>query len=160
MSAMAAILYREAVPEDAPGIVSLLEEIIRDHGVATPPAERLRAIVDEVLGSPSHTFIVAQAPEGLAGMCALIFSLSTWSAGQVCEMQDLVVTARHRRSRIGKGLLSAAEGYARSRGCLRLFLLAESWNLEAHEFYRRMGFSEKTCLDFERNLSGARDASG
>jgi GNAT superfamily N-acetyltransferase len=151
---VSAILYREAVPEDAPAIVSLLEEIMRDHAVGLPPAERLKQVVADVVESPSHTFIVAEGPHGLAGMCALVFSLSTWSAGMVCEVQDLIVTAHHRRSQVGRRLLDAAEAYARDRSCLRLFLLAESWNLEAHEFYRRMGLAEKTCLDFERDLSG------
>jgi hypothetical protein len=41
---------------------------------------------------------------------------------------------------------------ARARGCSRLFLLAEPWNLEAHAFYRSLGLSEKTCLYFERDL--------
>jgi N-acetylglutamate synthase-like GNAT family acetyltransferase len=149
---VSAILYREAVQEDASAIVSLLEEIMRDHGVGQPPAEQLRRVVQDVFAAPTHTFIVAEASEGLAGMCALVFSLSTWSAGLVCEVQDLIVTARHRRSQVGQGLLEAAEAHARAHGCLRLFLLAESWNLEAHEFYRRMGLAEKTCLDFERDL--------
>jgi N-acetylglutamate synthase-like GNAT family acetyltransferase len=146
------MLYREAVPEDIPGIVALLEEIMRDHSVEPPPAERLLTVVQSAFASSSHTFIVAETPHGLAGMCALIFSLSTWSAGLVCEVQDLVVTASHRRAQVGRGLLRAAESNARGRGCMRLFLLAESWNLEAHRFYRRMGLAEKTCLDFERDL--------
>ncbi len=51
--------------------------------------------------------------------------------------------------------MSAAEAIARARGCSRLFLLAESWNLDAHAFYRSLGLAEKTCLYFERDLPPA-----
>jgi GNAT superfamily N-acetyltransferase len=63
-----------------------------------------------------------------------------------------MVRASHRRHRVGQGLVDAAEAVARARGCDRLFLLAEVWNLEAHAFYRSLGLTEKTCLYFERDL--------
>lgn len=101
---------------------------------------------------PDHSILVAEEAGKIVGMCAVVFSLSTWSASPVCEVQDLVVTSEHRRSRIGRGLLETAADLARERGCSRLFLLAESWNLDAHAFYRRLGLKEKTCLYFERTL--------
>jgi GNAT superfamily N-acetyltransferase len=88
-------------------------------------------------------------------MCALLFTISTWSASLVCELQDVIVTEHYRRESVGQGLVAAAEEIARARGCNRLFLLAESWNLGAHAFYRSLGLQEKTCLYFERDLSEA-----
>ncbi len=130
-----------------------------DHHAALPPeAGRLTAAVSSIIAAPDHCFLVAQAqgnpgrsPE-LVGMCALVFSVSTWSASQICELQDVVVTAGCRREDVGRGLIAAAEQIARARGCSRLFLLAESWNLGAHAFYRKLGLQEKTCLYFERDL--------
>jgi GNAT superfamily N-acetyltransferase len=98
-------------------------------------------------------FLVAEEEGRLVGMCALIFSQSTWTASPACELQDVIVTRSRRLSEIGRGLLTNAEQIARSRGCGRMFLLAESWNLDAHVFYRRYGLSEKTCLYFERVLT-------
>jgi len=63
-----------------------------------------------------------------------------------------VVSGEHRREDVGRGLIAAAEEMAWARGCSRLFLLAESWNLGAHAFYRSLGMAEKTCLYFERDL--------
>jgi GNAT superfamily N-acetyltransferase len=132
------------------------------HGVEPPPRERLLTVLHTLLersgrdttsASPcDHSILVAEQEGTIVGMCALLFSLSTWSAAPVCEVQDLVVTAEHRRNDIGRGLLETAERIARERGCRRIFLLAESWNLGAHAFYRRLGLAEKTCLDFERSL--------
>ena len=124
------------------------------HGVTPPPRDRLSITVSRILASPTHLFLVADEGGRLVGMCALIFSQSTWSAAPVCEVQDVVVTGDHRRSGVGRDLLAAAEEIARARGCSRLLLLAEYWNLDAHVFYRSLGLTEKTCLYFERDLAG------
>jgi GNAT superfamily N-acetyltransferase len=166
------IAYRKATQADAPGVLSLLEEIMVHHGAASPGRESLATIVSDIIAASDHCFLVAEAvgaswapdadsadvavPGGsIVGMCALVFTISTWSAALACELQDVIVTEDYRREDVGKGLLAAAEEMARARGCSRLFLLAESWNLGAHAFYRNSGMMEKTCLYFERDLTGA-----
>jgi GNAT superfamily N-acetyltransferase len=159
------ITYRLATASDAARVVSLLEEIMQLHGVTPPESAHLHATVAAILGAPDHLLLVAEptdhlgedrvGEDHLVGMCALIFSQSTWSASPVCELQDVVVTESSRRSDVGRGLVRAAEEIARGRGCSRLFLLAEYWNLGAHAFYRSLGLAEKTCLYFERDLRAA-----
>jgi GNAT superfamily N-acetyltransferase len=152
--------YRAATDADAGQVIDLLEEIMRDHGVPSPPRQRLDATVATILASGSHMFLVAEEHRQLVGMCAILFSQSTWSAAPVCELQDVIVTKGRRLTKVGKGLLAHAEEIARSRGCSRMFLSAESWNFGAQAFYRRQGWAEKTYLYFERDLtagSGARD---
>jgi GNAT superfamily N-acetyltransferase len=156
------ITYRPATQSDVPAVKSLLAEIMRLHGVSPPGPDRLAAVVDAILSAPAqgpddraaphHSILVAESRGRTIGMCALVFSLSTWSAAPVCEVQDLVVAEGHRRGDVGRGLIEAAQDVARDRGCTRLFLLAESWNLDAHAFYRSLGLAEKTCLYFERDL--------
>ena len=147
------ITYRPATESDAGQVYSLLEEIMMSHGVAPPPPARLCETIATILASESHLFLVADDDGRLVGMCALIFSQSTWSASLVCELQDVIVTRSRRLSDVGRGLLKNAEEIARSRGCSRLQLLAEAWNFDAHAFYRRYGLAEKTCLYFERDLA-------
>ncbi|MBN1320066.1 MAG: GNAT family N-acetyltransferase [Thermoleophilia bacterium] len=146
------IIYRQAVPSDALRILSLLEEIMEHHGVVPPEPKRLSATVSTIIAASDHIFLVAQDEDDLVGMCALVFSESTWSASPVCELQDVVVAQEHRRAEVGRGLMQTAEEVARARGCDRLYLLAEYWNLDAHAFYRSLGLAEKTCLYFERDL--------
>ncbi|NLE10550.1 MAG: GNAT family N-acetyltransferase [Actinobacteria bacterium] len=146
------ITYRLATAPDATQIVSLLGEIMHHHGVAPPAPLHLEATVSTILGSQDHLILVAETTGRLVGMCALLFSQSTWSASPVCELQDVLVTRSSRRADIGRGLIEAAEQIAYARGCTRLFLLAEYWNLDAHAFYRSLGLAEKTCLYFERDL--------
>jgi GNAT superfamily N-acetyltransferase len=149
------ITFRQAAPGDTARLLLLLAEIMEHHGVVPPEPDRLAATVIAILESPGHSLLVAESQGDLVGMCALIFSYSTWSGTLVCELQDVVVTASHRRDHVGQGLVNAAGAIAQARGCDRLFLLAETWNLEAHAFYRSLGLTEKICLYFERDLSAA-----
>jgi len=146
------IVYRPALPPDTPQVLSLLGEIMRHHGVEPPEEERLTATVSSIMSAADHMILVAEQNGRLIGMCALVFSLSTWSASPVCELQDVLVTEDQRRADVGRGLVESAAEIAIDHGCTRLFLLAESWNLDAHAFYRGLGLSEKTCLYFERDL--------
>lgn len=161
------IAYRQATEADAPAVLSLLQEIMEHHGAYSPGRDRLASVVSSIIAAPDHCFLLAESvggeaasggPAGSPGvrivaMCALLFTFSTWSAAPVCELQDVIVTAAHRREDIGRGLVAAAEDIARARGCARLHLLAESWNLAGHAFYRSIGLAEKTCLYFERDLT-------
>jgi GNAT superfamily N-acetyltransferase len=150
---------RLATSSDLPALVGLLEEIMTHHGVGLPARENLARTLAEMLAEaetatrPRYMFLLAETRGRVVGACSLIFSLSTWSTGEVCELQDVVVTADERRSGAGHALLQAATVLARSRGCLRLFLQAEAANLDAHAFYRSQGFDEKIALHFERDLS-------
>lgn len=148
------ITYRLAATGDIDPLVSLLVEIMLHHGVTPPPDDALRRVVSDILDTRDHCFLVAVDEERIVAMCALVFSYSTWSASLVCELQDVVVTASCRRRNIGRGLLGSAEALARERGCSRLFLSAESWNLEAQRFYRSLRLAEKAYLYFERDLLG------
>jgi N-acetylglutamate synthase-like GNAT family acetyltransferase len=148
------ITYRQANDADGAEVVSLLAEIMQHHGVTVPDPASLDSVVRSALDSPYHSFLLAENGGAVVGMCALVFTYSTWSAALVCELQDVIVREAARRSSVGRGLILAAERVARERGCARLFLLAEYWNLEAHAFYRSLGLTEKTSLYFERDLGG------
>jgi N-acetylglutamate synthase-like GNAT family acetyltransferase len=145
-------VYRRAVQSDLTQVLALLCEIMEHHDVTPPPAADLSECVTTIIASPDHMFIVAEENGRLLGMCAVLFSMSTWSAAPVCEVQDLIVGKKTRGADVGRSLVEAAGALARARGCTRLFLLAEYWNLQAHAFYRSLGLAEKTCLDFERDL--------
>lgn len=149
---------REALPADSDALIGLLQEIMSHHGVTPPPADALRRTLQEAFESPSHEFLVAGTDEAVLGTCALLYSLSTWSAGLVCELQDVVVTAASRDAGVGSALLAAAERRSRERGCVRLFLSAESANLGGQAFYRSLRLAEKAVLHFERDLTAEGDA--
>lgn len=148
------VTVRTAREDDIPALVELLEEIMAHHAVSPPSRDALNSVLLRILDSPDHVFLTAVSHEEVVGACSLIFSLSTWSAALVCEVQDVVVAARCRAAGVGRVMLAAAEQAARDRGCARLFLSAESENLGGHAFYRSLDLREKAVLHFERDLAG------
>ncbi len=147
------ITVRPACENDLQPLIGLLEEIMAHHAFPPPPRDALTSVLRRILDSPDHVFLVATSPEGVIGACSLIFTLSTWSAALVCEVQDVVVAVRCRATGVGRALLASAEREARDRNCARLFLSAESENLSGHAFYRSLGLREKAVLHFERDLT-------
>jgi GNAT superfamily N-acetyltransferase len=146
--------YRRATAADLGALADLLAEIMTIHGLDPPANDRLVGVLETAMAQPSHEFLLAVDEVGqVVGSCALLFSISTWSLGPACELQDVIVTQSRRGAGVGKGLLAAAETTARERGCARLSLTTEAWNFGAHDFYRRLGMTEKTCLYFETDLS-------
>lgn len=143
---------RLADATDVDALATLLREIMVHHDAVPPSADALRETLHSILACTAHLFLVAEASGTIVGACSLIFSISTWSAGPVCEIQDVIVTAQNREAGVGRRLLEAASALAAERGCVRMFLYAEPFNLGAHAFYRSVGLMEKTALYFERNL--------
>ena len=86
------IIYRRAVQSDLTQVIALLREIMEYHDVTPPDAAGLSAVRRQHLDSQDHLFLVADDDGRLLGMCALLFSMSTWSAAPVCEIQDLIVS--------------------------------------------------------------------
>jgi len=77
-------------------------------------------------------------------------SLASDPAGLVT---GLVVDPAARRRGLGRGLMEAAEGWARARGLATLRLRARVERTGAHAFYRRLGFElAKEQLQFRKDL--------
>jgi GNAT superfamily N-acetyltransferase len=145
--------YRRATTADLAALVDLLAEIMTFHGLHPLPRLQLADVLQTALAQPSHVFLLAEDDDGrVVGSCALLLSISTWSLGPVCELQDVIVTENRRGMGVGRGLLAAAEATARELGCVRMSLTTEAWNLGAHDFYRSLDMAEKTCLYFESDL--------
>ena len=82
------------------------------------------------------------------------------AADDAAELRGLVVSAQWQRQGIGRQLMSAAEAWARQRGCRTMYVRSRTSRHEAHEFYRRLGYRQlKTSFAFERALRSAQDGS-
>jgi GNAT superfamily N-acetyltransferase len=57
-----------------------------------------------------------------------------------CHVDTLVVASAARRRGVGRALLEALGGWARSRGAAELLLTIWAGNLEAEAFYERLGY--------------------
>lgn len=77
-------------------------------------------------------------------------------ADSYVEIGGLVVSPACRGQGVGRRLLAACEQWARTKGYARIRLRSGSQRLDAHAFYRRVGYQDvKTSLTFHLDLSQA-----
>jgi GNAT superfamily N-acetyltransferase len=108
-------------------------ETLRRDGLGDAP--RFEAFLAEVDGAAVGYALVVPAYETGHGLPGLY-------------LQDLFVTAAHRRGGIGRALLAAVAAEARARGLGFVWWAAKPWNTAAHAFFRRFAAVEEPVVAF------------
>ncbi len=154
------IAFRRARPEDASGLLGLVEEL---GYPATPQA--LGARLARLLAEGDQAVFVAEpapgereaAPAGSGGELlgwVHVQEFLSLAADPTGLVTGLVVAREQRGRGLGRGLMEAAEGWARARGLASMRLRARVARGEAHAFYRHLGYTlAKKQLQFRKSLA-------
>ncbi len=120
-----------------------LAEYERAPGQVTGSPELL---AQSLFGSPPHAeALIAELlkPGGgereAAGFAVFHGTFSTWECRPGIWLEDLYVSAQHRRSGVGGSLFEKIARIAIQRGCTRLEWAALHWNAPALDFYAKLG---------------------
>ena len=125
---------RSATGEDAEVMALLLSELGYPTSASALP-ERLRAVESE-----GGTVFLAVNSNGVALGLASVASHSTIHAdAPVAYITALVTGGAARGQGIGRAMVSAAEQWAREKGCVRLSVTSAEHRADAHAFYPRCG---------------------
>jgi ribosomal protein S18 acetylase RimI-like enzyme len=146
---------RLARDEDGPALAALIAAF-RDWWSREQPSDpQIERGVDRLLSDPDTELLVASAAPGgePVAMAQLRYRFVVWVDGEECELEDLFVAERARRSGIGKALVEASVERARARGCRRMQLNTNEANAAALALYERCGFSAWFDPPGGRNLN-------
>jgi GNAT superfamily N-acetyltransferase len=134
-------------------MVGLVEEL------GYPATEReVSARLARVLAEPAQAVFVAEERGEIRGWVHVLefLSLASEPAGLIA---GLVVDARARRAGVGRGLVTAAEDWARARGLTSMRLRSRVARSGARAFYERIGYAvAKKQLQFRKELPPATGA--
>jgi GNAT superfamily N-acetyltransferase len=99
---------------------------------------------------------VAEADRDLLGLVAVHICPFFERAGSWGRIVALVVSDQARSHGVGRRLVTAAESFAASRGCVRMEVTSADGRRDAHEFYRRRGYLDQAGRSsrFLRDLDG------
>jgi GNAT superfamily N-acetyltransferase len=139
---------RAATADDAEGIARLLEEFGHPVGPADVPV-RLVAVNAE----GGAVLLAMGESAGAVGLVSVACHRTVHAAGPVAYITALVVAVSARRDGVGRSLVSAAERWARSRGCVRLSVTSAEHRADAHAFYPRCGLPY-TGRRYSKSLDG------
>lgn len=133
---MPGIAIRDAIIEDAGVIASLLGEL----GYPSQP-DGVRARLARLLVREGSRVFVAEREATVLGVLGLDRMPVLTSVNDVAMIIALVVTARERRSGVGRLLIARAEDEARAWQCGRIMVTSAERRAEAHAFYEHLGYA-------------------
>jgi GNAT superfamily N-acetyltransferase len=126
---------RDAIVEDYATIAHLLAEL---NYPAMPDGVRQR--LARLLPREDTRVFVAEREAKLLGVLALHRMAVLTSLSDIAMIIALVVTERARRSGVGRLLVTRAEDEARAWRCGRIMVTSAERRVDAHEFYRHLGY--------------------
>lgn len=138
---------RPATTADLERLVILAEQL--GYPTDKPELERRLAQLEHL---ENRAVLVAVADDLVVGFIDLDHR-TLMISNMVAEICGLVVDEHARGSGHGKALLSAAEEWARSKGCSKITLKSNIIRKDAHRFYEREGYEVfKTQYAFRKTL--------
>lgn len=146
---MSDLIYRDARPEDVPTIL-ILCHAGDARGADTPPLDqetltdpRYRAAFDEISLDPNHRLIVVERDNEIVGTLQISFLPGLPRFGmRRAILENVHIRADQRGNGLGSQMVQWAVERCREAGCGIVQLTSNKIRLDAHRFYRKLGFEQ------------------
>jgi hypothetical protein len=131
---------RPARREDVPAIVALIRELavyekLEDQAIGTP-----EALEPQLFGErPACECLVGEQDGAVVGFALFFHNFSTFLCRPGLYLEDLYVQPAARGTGLGKRFLQELARIAVERRCGRFEWAVLDWNVDAQQFYARMG---------------------
>lgn len=138
------LTIRRATAEDVPAIVAMLADdelgALRESPADLAPYERAFAAID---ASEHEVLVVAEQDGAVVGTLQLtvLHGLSRRGASRA-QIEAVRVASTSRGGGLGERLVRWAVEEAAARGCAIVQLTSDKGRVDAHRFYRRLGFTQ------------------
>ena len=131
---------RKGTKADLPAALNLIQELAEYERAPQEVTNTVADMEREGFGeNPLFGFFVAENEGGeIVGIALYYFVYSTWK-GRTLYLEDIVVTERLRRQRIGRKLFDAVVQVAHETGAKRMAWQVLDWNKPAIAFYQQIG---------------------
>lgn len=137
---------RQATAADVPAIVGLLADdelgATREAG-SDPELTSYRTAFAAIDADPGQLLLVVIAEDGqMAATLQLTFIPGLARQGALrAQIEAVRVGAGYRSRGLGEAMITWAVAEARRRGCRMVQLTSDKRRMNAHRFYRRLGFA-------------------
>lgn len=139
---------RYSKPKDFNAILSLFDQLWPDKEL---DSYNLEEVFNRGVESNSDEYICAEADGKVIGFCALSIVNNFSYEGLVSYIYAMIVDDSFRGRGVGTSLLEKALDISKSSGCKRIELNYDSLMEESSDFYKKIGFEEKSYL-FSKDL--------
>jgi GNAT superfamily N-acetyltransferase len=125
---------RSATGDDAEVMAGLLAELGYPTSASALP-KRMRAVESE----GGAVFLAVNSDGAVLGLMSVASHSTIHADTPVAYITALVTSAAARGQGVGRAMVSAAEQWARAKGCVRLSVTSAEHRADAHAFYPRCG---------------------
>lgn len=140
------VSIRQAQLEDIKELIELAGEMGYEI-----TAQGIQPILEHYISNPDYYLLLALKDDIILGMVGFNIKYYLHREKPVTYIGSLVVKEDFRAQGIGKLLMHKVEEVARERKSNSIQLNSNKRRVRAHEFYKRLGFSE-VSLKFEKIL--------
>lgn len=139
---------RFAKYNDFEGIMDLYEILIPGDTIAS--LSHLKSVWDEIMNNPGrYRYVIAEEEDKLVATSNITIVPNLTRAGRPYAVIENVVThPDFRRRGFGRATMKLLLEFAREHNCYKVMLLSSKKRMEAHEFYRSLGFNGDTKCGF------------
>lgn len=134
------LAIRRAVPGDLPTILSLLQELGPHEDPL--PLPRAHEIFARMNAANARVWVAEREGEAVGTYTLLIMDNLCHGGTPSAIIESVVVASHARGGRIGERMMRHAMERAAEAGCYKLALSSNRRRLEAHRFYKRLGFEQ------------------
>jgi len=135
-----AISLRDARPDDVPLILRFIRGLAEYEQLAHECVATEEGLLRTLFGErPGAEVVLAFVAEEPAGFALFFHNYSTFLAQPGLYLEDLFVDPAFRGRGVGRALLAHLAAIAEARGCGRFEWSVLDWNVDAIEFYEKLG---------------------
>jgi ribosomal protein S18 acetylase RimI-like enzyme len=135
------MVIRNAEPADFPEIISLINEFSLFQKTPEKVTITLEQLIDDK--DIFNCFVAETIDKEIAGFATYFYSYHSWS-GKGLYLDDLYVKENFRNLSVGKQLLNTVINFAKDQNCKKVRWVVSNWNLNAIEFYKKIGAAVDT----------------
>jgi GNAT superfamily N-acetyltransferase len=143
---MTDITIREATTADSPAIAHLVTQL----GYPTA-AQEMDERLKTLLSLPEYVVFVAEESDRIIGLIGAYLGRALEFNGTYGRLTGVVVDEPYRDSGVGTMLMERIEAWLKEKGARMVTLTSGKQRVEAHGFYRHLGY-EETGLRFSKYL--------
>jgi ribosomal protein S18 acetylase RimI-like enzyme len=144
---MMAIL-RDAMPDDAPEIATLIQDLAQSIGEASPITP---AFVETYLGFPGCCILLAEEEGQIAGLLSYSIRPNLYHNGDTALIEELIIMHPWRGQGLGSALLEELFARMKTTGCVEVSVSVLPDNQGAIRFYHSHGLVDE-AIHLEKHL--------
>lgn len=134
------VRIRKAGKKDSDSILGLINELAKFEKLEAPGKKAQKRIINDAFGKkPYYYILLAQEGKEILGYAFYFYTYSSFLARRTLYLEDIFITEKMRNKGIGKLFFNELLKIAKKNKCGRMEWCVLDWNINAIEFYNKLG---------------------